>query len=130
MARLAEGGWIESQAAEDLGQAYLFLRRVENRLQMVGDQQTHIIPDDKNELDRVAPGARGEVGDQDARQRAGGRCGLRESRRVAAHQQQRVAARPERGRDGAADAAARPGEHGTVAHWRQRHDGSVLKISP
>ena len=24
--------------------AYLFLRRVENRLQMVGDQQTHIIP--------------------------------------------------------------------------------------
>jgi [glutamine synthetase] adenylyltransferase / [glutamine synthetase]-adenylyl-L-tyrosine phosphorylase len=54
LARLAEGGWIESQAADDLGQAYLFLRRVENRLQMVGDQQTHIIPDDKNELDRVA----------------------------------------------------------------------------
>ncbi len=54
LARLAEGGWIESQAADELAQAYLFLRRVENRLQMVGDQQTHIIPDDKNELDRVA----------------------------------------------------------------------------
>ncbi len=54
LTRLAEGGWIESQAADDLAQAYLFLRRVENRLQMVGDEQTHIIPDDSNELDRVA----------------------------------------------------------------------------
>ena len=34
--------------------AYLFLRRIENRLQMVGDQQTHIIPAEREELDRVA----------------------------------------------------------------------------
>jgi glutamate-ammonia-ligase adenylyltransferase len=52
--RLAEGGWIEETAAEDLTRAYLFLRRIENRLQMVGDLQTHIIPDDRAELDRIA----------------------------------------------------------------------------
>ena len=34
--------------------AYLFLRRVENRIQMVGDQQTHIIPAERSELDRIA----------------------------------------------------------------------------
>jgi len=52
--RLAEGGWIERQAANDLTGAYYFLRRIENRLQMIGDQQTHIIPTDRQELDRVA----------------------------------------------------------------------------
>jgi [glutamine synthetase] adenylyltransferase / [glutamine synthetase]-adenylyl-L-tyrosine phosphorylase len=52
--RLAEGGWIAREAASELGQTYLFLRRIENRLQMVGDQQTHIIPPDQEELDRVA----------------------------------------------------------------------------
>ena len=38
----------------ELTEAYLFLRRIENRLQMVGDQQTHIIPAEREELDRVA----------------------------------------------------------------------------
>jgi len=52
--RLAEGGWIAREAASELGQTYLFLRRIENRLQMVGDQQTHTIPSDREELDRVA----------------------------------------------------------------------------
>jgi glutamate-ammonia-ligase adenylyltransferase len=52
--RLAEGGWIATQAASELKEAYLFLRRIENRLQMVGDQQTHIIPAESDELDRVA----------------------------------------------------------------------------
>ena len=52
--RLAAGGWIAPGAAEDLTEAYLFLRRIENRLQMVGDQQTHIIPAEPEELDRVA----------------------------------------------------------------------------
>ena len=54
LARLAEGGWIEQEAAADLTSAYLFLRRIENRLQMVGDQQTHIIPSDPAELERIA----------------------------------------------------------------------------
>jgi glutamate-ammonia-ligase adenylyltransferase len=47
-------GWIEPPAAEDLTRAYFFLRRVENRLQMIGDQQTHTLPDDPEELRRVA----------------------------------------------------------------------------
>ena len=51
---LASGGWIELDAADDLTEAYLFFRRVENRLQMIGDQQTHILPSDRSELDRVA----------------------------------------------------------------------------
>jgi [glutamine synthetase] adenylyltransferase / [glutamine synthetase]-adenylyl-L-tyrosine phosphorylase len=52
--RLAEGGWVTREAAEDLSCAYRFLRRVENRLQMIGDQQTHILPTDRQELRRVA----------------------------------------------------------------------------
>ncbi len=51
---LAGGGWITEESASELAEAYLFLRRIENRLQMVGDQQTHIIPDEREELDRVA----------------------------------------------------------------------------
>jgi glutamate-ammonia-ligase adenylyltransferase len=51
---LAKGGWIAKEAANDLTEAYLFLRRIENRLQIVGDQQTHIIPAEPGELDRVA----------------------------------------------------------------------------
>ncbi len=54
LARLAEGGWIEALAAEQLSEAYLFMRRVENRIQMVGDQQTHIIPAEAGDLDRLA----------------------------------------------------------------------------
>jgi glutamate-ammonia-ligase adenylyltransferase len=52
--RLTLGGWITPGAAKELTEAYLFLRRIENRLQMVGDQQTHIIPAEREELDRVA----------------------------------------------------------------------------
>ncbi len=52
--RLADGGWIARDAASDLRRAYLFLRRSENRLQMVGDQQTHLIPAEPQELTRVA----------------------------------------------------------------------------
>ncbi|ODR99690.1 glutamine-synthetase adenylyltransferase [Methyloceanibacter superfactus] len=51
---LAGGGWIEPQTADDLTRAYYFLRRIENRIQMVGDEQTHIIPADRAELDRLA----------------------------------------------------------------------------
>jgi glutamate-ammonia-ligase adenylyltransferase len=52
--RLAKGGWIASEAASELTAAYLFLRRIENRLQMVEDQQTHLIPAVRDDLDRVA----------------------------------------------------------------------------
>lgn len=43
---LADGGWIATEARDDLRQAYLFLRMVEHRLQMVADEQTHTLPSD------------------------------------------------------------------------------------
>ncbi|MFZ2017922.1 MAG: bifunctional [glutamine synthetase] adenylyltransferase/[glutamine synthetase]-adenylyl-L-tyrosine phosphorylase [Methyloceanibacter sp.] len=52
--RLANGGWIAREVAVELTEAYLFLRRIENRLQMIGDQQTHVIPAEAEELARVA----------------------------------------------------------------------------
>ena len=54
LSRLAEGGWITSEAASELSAAYRFLRRIENRLQMIGDEQTHSLPTTPEELLRVA----------------------------------------------------------------------------
>jgi [glutamine synthetase] adenylyltransferase / [glutamine synthetase]-adenylyl-L-tyrosine phosphorylase len=51
---LAAGGWIDAQAHEDLSAAYLFLREVEHRLQMVADEQTHVLPQDPDVLARFA----------------------------------------------------------------------------
>ena len=42
--RLVEAGHIAHDAAEGLSEAYVFLRRVEHRLQMVADRQTHSLP--------------------------------------------------------------------------------------
>ena len=42
--RLAEAGWIEDRTRDELREAYLFLRKVEHRLQMVEDRQTHALP--------------------------------------------------------------------------------------
>jgi len=54
LADLAEGGWIGRDAARDLAEAYRFLREVEHRLQMVADEQTHTLPDEREELERFA----------------------------------------------------------------------------
>ncbi len=51
---LAQGGWVAARTAQELIRSYLFLRMVENRLQMIGDQQTHVLPDEPEELRRVA----------------------------------------------------------------------------
>src|SRR5581483_5245247 len=51
---LARGGWIDGKAAEELDVAYRFLRVVENRLQMVNDEQTHTLPSAREELERFA----------------------------------------------------------------------------
>ncbi len=45
LAALALTGWIAGRTAEELTQAYWFLRAVENRLQMLRDEQTHVMPD-------------------------------------------------------------------------------------
>jgi glutamate-ammonia-ligase adenylyltransferase len=51
---LAEGGWIGEDVRDDLAAAYHFLRVVENRLQMVADEQTHSLPPDRDGLERFA----------------------------------------------------------------------------
>lgn len=44
---LAEKNYLQSSEVEQLIAAYWFLRKVENRLQMVNDKQTHTLPDDE-----------------------------------------------------------------------------------
>ncbi|SJZ55305.1 glutamate-ammonia-ligase adenylyltransferase [Enhydrobacter aerosaccus] len=51
---LAYAGHISATAAEELIEAYGFLRRVEHRLQMVDDRQTHSIPTDEAGVDGIA----------------------------------------------------------------------------
>ena len=51
---LVDHGWIEVHAAEELKQAYWFLRGLEHRLQMINDQQTHTMPDAKPDVAVVA----------------------------------------------------------------------------
>ncbi len=43
---LAEAEWISPEAADELGQAYRFLRMIEHRIQMVADEQTQTLPED------------------------------------------------------------------------------------
>jgi [glutamine synthetase] adenylyltransferase / [glutamine synthetase]-adenylyl-L-tyrosine phosphorylase len=51
---LASSDWITFQARDQLSAAYVFLRRVEHRLQMVADEQTHSLPDDAEAVERFA----------------------------------------------------------------------------
>jgi [glutamine synthetase] adenylyltransferase / [glutamine synthetase]-adenylyl-L-tyrosine phosphorylase len=52
--RLCADKWISAEAVEDLTQAYLFLRRIEHRLQMVADEQTQRLPFENAALTRFA----------------------------------------------------------------------------
>jgi glutamate-ammonia-ligase adenylyltransferase len=52
--RLVRAGKLERRAAVELTVAYRALRRVEHRLQMVADRQTHAIPSRPDELARFA----------------------------------------------------------------------------
>ncbi|MCE1235119.1 MAG: bifunctional [glutamine synthetase] adenylyltransferase/[glutamine synthetase]-adenylyl-L-tyrosine phosphorylase [Hyphomicrobiales bacterium] len=54
LARLVETGWIEARVRDELTEAYLFLRNVEHRIQMVADEQTHCLPDDEAGVARIA----------------------------------------------------------------------------
>ena len=46
LSALAADGWIDAAARDELTAAYDFLRRVEHRLQMMADEQTHTLPAD------------------------------------------------------------------------------------
>ncbi len=52
--RLVEFDWIEPLARDELGDAYRFLRAVEHRIQVINDEQTHILPQDEEGLTRIA----------------------------------------------------------------------------
>jgi [glutamine synthetase] adenylyltransferase / [glutamine synthetase]-adenylyl-L-tyrosine phosphorylase len=54
LAALAAGGWIDGATRDELAAAYDFLRRVEHRLQMRADEQTHTLPSDPAALDQFA----------------------------------------------------------------------------
>ena len=54
LAVLAETGRADRTVTDALAADYRFLRRVEHRLQMVDDQQTHSLPEQDDTLDRVA----------------------------------------------------------------------------
>ena len=43
--QLVESGWVAAQTRDDLRDAYLFLRDVEHRIQMVADEQKHTLPE-------------------------------------------------------------------------------------
>ncbi len=52
--RLREAGWVTAETREALERAYRFLRRVEHRLQMVADEQTHSLPETTEGVERIA----------------------------------------------------------------------------
>lgn len=56
LAALAEARLLPADAARRLRAAYLFLRRLENRVQMLHDAQVHALPDDPDARARIAAG--------------------------------------------------------------------------
>ncbi|MEP7240668.1 MAG: bifunctional [glutamine synthetase] adenylyltransferase/[glutamine synthetase]-adenylyl-L-tyrosine phosphorylase [Devosia sp.] len=54
LAVLATTGWIADAAAHELTEGYWFLRAVENRLQMLRDEQTHSLPETEEGIDTIA----------------------------------------------------------------------------
>jgi [glutamine synthetase] adenylyltransferase / [glutamine synthetase]-adenylyl-L-tyrosine phosphorylase len=51
---LATSNWISFKACDEMTTAYEFLRRVEHRLQMMCDEQTHTLPEDAEAVERFA----------------------------------------------------------------------------
>ncbi len=52
--RFAGDGWIGHDVAEQMRDAYTFLRRVEHVIQMIGDEQTHDLPTAREEMAAIA----------------------------------------------------------------------------
>src|ERR1700724_4603551 len=51
---LGREGWVTGEGGADLRAPYLFLREIEHRLQMVADEQTQRLPEDRDILERFA----------------------------------------------------------------------------
>ncbi|MCO5055499.1 bifunctional [glutamate--ammonia ligase]-adenylyl-L-tyrosine phosphorylase/[glutamate--ammonia-ligase] adenylyltransferase [Thermomonas sp.] len=56
LAALVQAGHVDTGTGADLRDAYRFLRRLENRLQMLADAQTYSIPNDSRLRERIAIG--------------------------------------------------------------------------
>jgi len=54
LAGLEKEGWIDAEARDELSKAYWYLRDVEHRIQMVADEQSHVLPEDAAGLKRIA----------------------------------------------------------------------------
>jgi len=54
LAALAAAGKIAAETSEELSGSYYYLRRVEHRIQMIDDHQTHRLPSDPEGLARLA----------------------------------------------------------------------------
>ncbi len=52
--KLVDDGWVDAPTRDDMREAYLFLRKVEHRLQMINDDQTQTLPDDPAAMERLA----------------------------------------------------------------------------
>ena len=52
--KLLRRGWLSPEDYRILSEAYIFLRDVENKLQMVNDHQTHLLPSDRAEAGACA----------------------------------------------------------------------------
>jgi glutamate-ammonia-ligase adenylyltransferase len=52
--KLCDHKWIDEEARAELDEAYVWFRTLEHRLQMIRDEQTQLIPEDRDELSRVA----------------------------------------------------------------------------
>ncbi|GAA3078945.1 bifunctional [glutamine synthetase] adenylyltransferase/[glutamine synthetase]-adenylyl-L-tyrosine phosphorylase [Rhizobium viscosum] len=54
LTELTRAKWIDAETRDELTEAYWFLRDVEHRIQMVRDEQTHLLPETDAELKRIA----------------------------------------------------------------------------
>ena len=54
LAELTKAKWIDEETRDELTEAYWFLRDVEHRIQMVHDEQTHLLPETETDLKRIA----------------------------------------------------------------------------
>ena len=52
--RVAKAGLMPAETAQALTQAYVFLRKVEHRIQYLDDQQTHVLPTQDDDLKWIA----------------------------------------------------------------------------
>ncbi|MBT3306887.1 MAG: bifunctional [glutamine synthetase] adenylyltransferase/[glutamine synthetase]-adenylyl-L-tyrosine phosphorylase, partial [Alphaproteobacteria bacterium] len=53
LATLVDSGHSTAEAVNDLISAYEFLRRLEHRLQMINDEQTQVLPNDPDGIDKI-----------------------------------------------------------------------------